>query len=174
MRRESSFSSDCDRPAPTGERHVETGGDPGCGVMLVRDTARADVGDAEVGLEPDVAFRALGHTLEPSARCRSRPAAGPAATAAPDPDDEPHGVRSSTYLETENLKNGLFVWAPKPDQPDCGGGRRTVAHADRLGPYQDDRAGAPADWRTSARPLGLARAARGNGRGRQVLRSCCP
>src|SRR4029078_5668634 len=47
-----------------------------------------------------------------------------AATPAPDPLDETHGLRSSTY--------GLVVWPPTPLQPDVERLPRKLAHSERF------------------------------------------
>ena len=48
-----------------------------------------------VGLRPTSAWTELGQTIEPSVSVPTPTAARLAATAAPVPDEEPHGVRSS-------------------------------------------------------------------------------
>jgi hypothetical protein len=48
------------------------------------------------GLCPTTPFAPAGHTIEPSVSVPIATCASAAATPAPDPDDEPHGLRSST------------------------------------------------------------------------------
>src|SRR4051812_40057363 len=63
-----------------------------------------------VGFSPTTSLAPAGQTIEPSVSVPIATCAKPAATAAPEPEEEPHGLRSRTY--------GLFVWPPIPDQPD--------------------------------------------------------
>src|SRR5947207_576039 len=77
-----------------------------------------------VGLWPTMSLIPAGHTIDPSVSVPIATWARVAAIAAPEPDDEPHGFRSSTY--------GLFVWPPTPDQPDVEWVDRKLAHSDRF------------------------------------------
>src|SRR5687767_15802494 len=50
-----------------------------------------------VGLMPTIPFADEGHTIDPSVSVPIATAVMFAATAAPDPELDPHGLRSSTY-----------------------------------------------------------------------------
>ena len=60
------------------------------GTTPARDT------NPSVGLCPTTPLAPAGHTIEPSVSVPIATWASAAATPAPDPDDEPHGLRSST------------------------------------------------------------------------------
>src|SRR4051794_26162525 len=77
-----------------------------------------------VGLMPTAPFWPEGQTIEPSVSVPIATVARLAATPAPEPEDEPHGLRSSTY--------GLLVWPPTPDQPLVELVERKLAHSDRF------------------------------------------
>src|SRR5215475_14055223 len=77
-----------------------------------------------VGLMPTSSFAPDGHTIEPSVSVPMVTVARSAATAAAEPLDEPHGLRSSTY--------GLLVCPPRPDQPLDEVNERKLAHSERL------------------------------------------
>src|SRR5215208_378829 len=62
-----------------------------------------------VGLMPTTPHALAGHTIEPSVSVAIVAAASDAAAAAPEPELEPHGLRSSTY--------GILHWPPRPLQP---------------------------------------------------------
>src|SRR6185369_11991818 len=62
-----------------------------------------------VGLIPTREFADDGHTTEPSVSVPTAAAHKFAAMAAPEPELDPHGLRSSTY--------GFFVCPPRPLQP---------------------------------------------------------
>src|ERR1043165_3343056 len=62
-----------------------------------------------VGLIPTREFADDGQTTEPSVSVPIAAAHRFAATAAPEPELDPHGLRSSAY--------GFFVWPPRPLQP---------------------------------------------------------
>src|SRR6185295_10970923 len=62
-----------------------------------------------VGLMPTRPFALDGDTIEPSVSVPIAAALKFAAIAAPDPELEPDGLRSSAY--------GFFVWPPRPLQP---------------------------------------------------------
>ena len=65
-----------------------------------------------------------GQTIEPSVSVPMVAAARPAAIAAPDPAEDPQGLRSSTC--------GLRVWPPTALQPDVDEFERKLAHSLRL------------------------------------------
>ena len=77
-----------------------------------------------VGLMPTRPFSELGHTIEPSVSVPTAIGANPAATAAPDPEEEPPALRSSAH--------GLPVSPRTADQPleECG--LRMFAHSERF------------------------------------------
>jgi hypothetical protein len=77
-----------------------------------------------VGLSPTSPQACAGQTIEPSVSVPTATAARLAATAAPLPDDEPHGLRSSAY--------GFAHWPPRPLHPDDDCVERKFAHSDRL------------------------------------------
>src|SRR5918999_3238490 len=77
-----------------------------------------------VGLIPTKEFAFEGQTTDPSVSVPTPTAARFAAMAAPVPELEPHGLRSSTY--------GFFVWPPRPLQPDVDRVERKFAHSLRL------------------------------------------
>src|SRR5207248_555548 len=62
-----------------------------------------------VGLMPTSALLFDGETIEPSVSVPIATAHRLAAVAAPDPELDPDGLRSSAY--------GFFVWPPRPLQP---------------------------------------------------------
>jgi hypothetical protein len=65
-----------------------------------------------------------GHTIEPSVSEPMPMAARFAAIAAPVPELEPHGLRSSAY--------GFLTWPPRPLQPLVARVERKLAHSLRL------------------------------------------
>src|SRR5215467_16071244 len=73
------------------------------GITPARET------NPSVGLMPTIPHVADGQMIEPSVSVPTEIAARFAAIAAPEPDEEPHGLRSRTY--------GLCVCPPRPDQP---------------------------------------------------------
>src|SRR5919202_5269789 len=77
-----------------------------------------------VGLMPTTPLWPAGHTIEPSVSVAMVAAARLAAAAAPEPDDEPHGLRSRTY--------GMLHWRPRPLQPLDEWVERKFAHSLRL------------------------------------------
>ena len=77
-----------------------------------------------VGLMPTTAFNDPGHTMDPSVSVPMASGERPAATAAPDPDEEPPALRSSAH--------GLPVRPPTADQPLDECGLRIFAHCERL------------------------------------------
>src|SRR5512144_462521 len=62
-----------------------------------------------VGLMPTSPFEVAGDTIDPSVSVPTAAAARFAATATPDPELDPDGLRSSAY--------GFFVCPPRPLQP---------------------------------------------------------
>jgi hypothetical protein len=77
-----------------------------------------------LGLMPTRPLPPAGHTIEPSVSVPIVMVARFAAAAAPDPELEPHGFRSSEY--------GLCVWPPTPLQPLDDWNPRKFAHSDRF------------------------------------------
>src|SRR5689334_17852286 len=77
-----------------------------------------------VGLIPTSPLAPDGQTIEPSVSVPTAATARSAAAETPDPELEPHGLRSRTY--------GMFVWPPMPLQPLEEGPDRKLAHSDRL------------------------------------------
>src|SRR5712691_4704123 len=77
-----------------------------------------------VGLTPTSAVLLAGDTIDPSVSVPIAAAVRFAATAAPDPELDPDGLRSSTY--------GFFVWPPRPLQPLVERDERKLAHSLRL------------------------------------------
>src|SRR5919199_644947 len=77
-----------------------------------------------VGLMPTTPLALPGHTMLPSVSVPSDTAAKFADAAAPEPELEPHGLRSIPY--------GLCVCPPRPDQPLVDSNERKLAHSDRL------------------------------------------
>src|SRR5580693_5638930 len=77
-----------------------------------------------VGLIPTMPFIDDGHTTEPSVSVPTAAAHRLADTATPDPELDPHGLRSSAY--------GLRVWPPRPLQPLIEWVERKLAHSLRL------------------------------------------
>src|SRR6185437_4198602 len=77
-----------------------------------------------VGLRPTSEFALEGHTTEPSVSVPTPIAAKFAEIAAPVPELEPQGLRSSTY--------GFFVCPPRPLQPLDELFERKLAHSLRL------------------------------------------
>src|ERR1700680_306306 len=77
-----------------------------------------------VGLMPTTAQWLAGQTIEPSVSVARAAAAKLAAVAAPEPELEPHGLRSRMY--------GLPHWPPRPLQPLDEWVDRKLAHSLRL------------------------------------------
>src|SRR3954471_5962162 len=77
-----------------------------------------------VGLMPTMPFWPDGQTIDPSVSVPIATGARLAAIPAPEPELEPHGLRSSTY--------GLLVWPPTPLHPLDDRNERKFAHSDRL------------------------------------------
>src|SRR6185369_10637320 len=77
-----------------------------------------------VGLIPTREFADEGQTTEPSVSVPIAAAQRFAAAAAPEPELEPHGFRSSAY--------GFFVWPPRPLQPLDDFVERKLAHSLRF------------------------------------------
>src|SRR6266508_6384926 len=74
-----------------------------------------------VGLMPTSPLLFEGQTMEPSVSVPMAAAARLAATAAPDPELDPHGLRSRTY--------GLRHCPPRADQPEDDLSERMLAHS---------------------------------------------
>src|SRR5947209_12461805 len=78
-----------------------------------------------VGLMAATPFALPGQTMLPSVSLPNEPPAKLAEVAAPEPELDPHGLRSSAY--------GLFVCPPRPDQPLTDSDERNFAHSGSLG-----------------------------------------
>ena len=87
-----------------------------------------------------------GQTIEPSVSDPMATAHRLAATAAPDPELEPHGLRSMAY--------GLRHWPPRALHPDSDRLERKLAHSDRLALPRNT---APAARRRAATPESFSR-----------------
>src|SRR6266481_3457011 len=77
-----------------------------------------------VGLMPTTPLAFAGHTMLPSVSLPKETAAKFADAAAPEPELDPHGLRSIPY--------GLCVCPPRPDQPLIDSKERKFAHSDKL------------------------------------------
>ena len=77
-----------------------------------------------VGLSPTTPLTDAGQTMEPSVSVPTARGTSPAATAAPDPDDEPPALRSSAH--------GFPTSPPVADHPLVERSERMLAHSDRL------------------------------------------
>jgi hypothetical protein len=77
-----------------------------------------------VGLRPTMPFAEDGQTIEPSVSVPMARAQRFAATAPPEPELEPQGLRSSTY--------GFFACPPRALHPLLERGERMLAHSLRL------------------------------------------
>src|SRR5437868_8538275 len=77
-----------------------------------------------VGLMPTIPLADDGHTIEPSVSVPIAAAQRLAATAPPEPELEPHGLRSRTY--------GFFACPPRPLQPLVECVERKFAHSLRF------------------------------------------
>ena len=92
-------------------------------LTLIGTTPR--VGTAPtVGLMPATPLSEAGQVIDPSVSVPIDKGARPAATAAPEPEDEPPGLRSNAH--------GLPVSPPIADQPDVERTDRILAHSERL------------------------------------------
>src|SRR3972149_9176293 len=98
-----------------------------------------------VGLMPTIPLDCAGQMIEPSVSVPTAAAHKLAATAAPDPELDPHAVRSSEY--------GLRVSPPRLDQPLVDFLPRKLAHSLRL---VFPRRSAPAARNFSTRPPSCA------------------
>src|SRR5207237_10708276 len=87
-------------------------------------TTPARLHSPSVGLIPTSPLAPDGQTIEPSVSVPTAATARSAAEATPEPELEPHGLRSRTY--------GMFVWPPMPLQPLDDGPERKLAHSGRL------------------------------------------
>src|SRR2546426_11998513 len=77
-----------------------------------------------VGLRPTTPLAFPGQTMLPSVSLPYETAAKFAEAAAPEPEHEPQGLRSSAY--------GLFPCPPRPDQPLVDSNERKLAHYERV------------------------------------------
>jgi len=77
-----------------------------------------------VGFNPTMPLIEAGQVIEPSVSVPMAAATMPAATAAPDPDEDPQALRSSAC--------GLRVWPPMALQPEMDDDDRMFAHSDRF------------------------------------------
>jgi hypothetical protein len=77
-----------------------------------------------VGLNPTTPFTLPGHTMLPSVSLPNEIAVKFAEVAAPDPELDPHALRS--------IEKGLCVRPPRPDQPLLECVERKLAHSDRF------------------------------------------
>src|SRR5690625_2401850 len=77
-----------------------------------------------VGLMPTTPLAAAGQMIEPLVSVPIATVVKPAATAAAEPELEPHALRSSTY--------GLRVSPPRPLQPLLASDERKLAHSLKL------------------------------------------
>src|SRR6266700_1055543 len=77
-----------------------------------------------VGLIPTTPLALAGQTMLPSVSLPNETVAKFADAAAPEPELEPHGLRSMPY--------GLLVCPPRPDQPLMDSKERKLAHSERL------------------------------------------
>src|SRR3984893_9376556 len=77
-----------------------------------------------VGLRPTIPQALAGHTMEPSVWAPTPSRAWPAATATPEPELDPEGLRSSAY--------GFAAWPPRVLQPLVECVDRKLAHSDRF------------------------------------------
>src|SRR4051812_32002880 len=78
----------------------------------------------KVGLMPTMPFADDGQTMDPSVSVPTAAAQRFAETAPPEPELDPHGLRSSTY--------GFFAWPPRPLQPLVECVDRKLAHSLRF------------------------------------------
>src|SRR5258706_10781082 len=77
-----------------------------------------------VGLIPTMPLMEAGHATDPLVSVPIATAHRFAAAATPDPELDPHGLRSSTY--------GFFVWPPRLLQPLADRVDRKLAHSLKL------------------------------------------
>src|SRR5262245_4524948 len=77
-----------------------------------------------VGLIPTTPHRAAGQTIDPSVSVPTAIGASPAATAAPEPDDDPPAERSRAW--------GLRQSPPTALHPELDEDERKFAHSERL------------------------------------------
>src|SRR5580700_11595040 len=77
-----------------------------------------------VGLIPTTPHTPAGDTIEPSVSVPTASGARPAATATPEPELDPDGLRPAPC--------GLTAWPPRVDRPLQDGLERKFAHSDRL------------------------------------------
>ncbi len=77
-----------------------------------------------VGLMPTTPLAPDGQTIEPSVSVPTAATARSADATTPEPELDPHGLRSRTYA--------MFVCPPMPLQPLEDGPERKFAHSDRF------------------------------------------
>src|SRR3954452_2829000 len=77
-----------------------------------------------VGLMPTSPFCPAGQTMEPSVSVPMVAVARSADAATPEPELEPHGLRSRAYA--------MLVWPPTALQPELDWLLRKLAHSDRF------------------------------------------
>src|SRR5687768_4149473 len=77
-----------------------------------------------VGLNPTMPLIAAGQVIDPSVSVPIASRTSPAATAAPLPEEDPQGLRSSA--------KGLRVWPPTALQPEIDFPERILAHSLRF------------------------------------------
>src|SRR5207249_10233798 len=97
---------------------------PAVSWLALIGTTPARLHNPSVGLIPTSALAPDGQTIEPSVSVPTAATARSAAAVTPEPELEPHGLRSRTY--------GMFVWPPIPLQPEDDGFERQFAPSDRL------------------------------------------
>src|ERR671936_478362 len=97
---------------------------PAVSWLALIGTTPARLHNPSVGLIPTSPLAPDGQTIEPSVSVPTAATARSAAAATPEPELEPHGLRSRTY--------GMFVWPPMPLHPLDDGPDRKLAHSDRL------------------------------------------
>src|SRR3954462_9964360 len=101
-------------------RHIGPAVSCVCAIGMIPERLTSPI----VGLRPTSEFAPDGHTMEPSVSVPTPTAARLAAIAAPVPELEPHGLRSTAY--------GLRHCPPRPLQPETECVERKFAHSDRL------------------------------------------
>src|SRR4029453_1964689 len=97
---------------------------PAVSWLALIGTPPAPLHNPSVGLMPTTPLAPDGQTIEPSVSVPTAATARSGAATTPEPELEPHGLRSRTY--------GMFVCPPMPLQPLDDGPDRKFAHSDRL------------------------------------------
>src|SRR5919201_1291714 len=93
-----------------------------CSALIGMTPARLH--NPSVGFIPTTPLAPDGQTIEPSVSVPTAATARSAAATTPEPELEPHGLRSRTY--------GMLVWPPMPLQPEDEGAERQLAHYERF------------------------------------------